>query len=81
MGASSANAVIAVFSQWDELVGSVVGANTRPLAVRDHELVIGAEDPAWSTQLRLLEPVVLERLAALVGEGVITSLRVRVSPR
>ena len=78
LGAPSADALATIFGQWAELVGDAVAANSRPKSLTDGELVVAVDDPAWSTQLRLLEPVLLERLADRLGIGAVTALRVQV---
>ena len=49
----------------------------RRTALVDGELVLVAESSAWATQLRLLTRTLQSRLAAQVGEGVVTSVVVR----
>lgn len=65
-----------VMGAWDGLVGAEVAAHCRPERLIDGELVLVAESTAWATQLRLLTRPLLKRLAAELGEGVVTSLRV-----
>lgn len=81
LGVPSADALTTIFSSWPELVGESVAANCRPLLLRDNELHVGADDPAWSTQLRLLAPLLLERIETLVGPDVVLQIKVRVQPR
>jgi predicted nucleic acid-binding Zn ribbon protein len=70
----------AVFSHWEEAVGPGVAAHTHPLSLRDGTLVVAVDNPAWATQLRLLHGELVSRLAAVVGEGAVTRLEVRVRP-
>ncbi len=65
-----------VLGGWDALVGAELAAHCRPERLTDGELVLVAESTAWATQLRLLAPAVLARLAAEVGAGVVRSIRV-----
>ena len=53
----------------------------RPLAIRDGALVVTATDPVWTGQARWLEAAVVEGLAPLLGEGVVTSLVARRAAR
>ena len=48
-----------------------------PLAFDDGELVVGADSTAWATQIRLLAPTLLARLAEELGAGVVTAVTVR----
>jgi len=65
-----------VLGRWDVLVGAGLAAHCRPERLTDGELVLVAESTAWATQVRLLAPAVLARLAGELGAGVVTSLRV-----
>lgn len=65
-----------VMGRWDALVGADLAAHCRPERLVDGELVLVAESTAWATQVRLLAPVVLARLATELGAGVVSSLRV-----
>jgi predicted nucleic acid-binding Zn ribbon protein len=65
-------------SRWREVMGDDVAPHTFPVAVREGVLTIGVRDPAWATQLRFLEPVVVERAGALLGDDVVTRIKVRV---
>lgn len=62
--------------RWAEIVGAEVAAHCRPERLVDGELVCVAESTAWATQLRLLNRQLLARIAAEVGDGVVTRIRV-----
>lgn len=66
-----------VLAGWDRLVGPEIADHCRPTSLVDGELVLVAESSAWATQLRLLTRTLQVRLAAQVGEGVVTSVVVR----
>ncbi len=80
VGAPSAAVVEAVFSRWAEVVGPAVAANARPLSLAGGVLVVGADDPAWASQLRFLAGEVLSRLEHVVGPGSVRRVEVRVRP-
>jgi hypothetical protein len=63
---------------WTDVVGADVAAHARLVSVRDGVLTVAVDDPIWATQLRYLETAVMERAAAVVGGGVVTTIRVRV---
>jgi predicted nucleic acid-binding Zn ribbon protein len=46
------------------------------MALRDGELTVQAASTAWATQLRLLQRQLLAKIAAGVGDGVVTKLKV-----
>jgi len=63
-----------IFSRWEEAVGSRVAAHSRPVYVRNGRLTLVVDSPAWSQQLSLLRPDLLRKIAAVIGEGVITDI-------
>lgn len=65
-----------VVGRWEALVGAELAAHCRPERLVDAELVLVAESTAWATQVRLLAPALLARLADEVGAGVVRSVRV-----
>lgn len=65
-----------VFGRWEQLVGEEVAEHARPVALREGELTVQAGSTAWATQLRLLQRQLLGRIAAGVGRGVVTRLRI-----
>lgn len=80
LGASSTGTLQQVFGRWPELVGGQVADHSRPVRLREGVLSLVVDEPAWATQLRLLEADLLGRLATVLGPGVVTGLRVRVGP-
>lgn len=65
-----------VFGRWAELVGPDVADHATPVSLRDGELTVAAESTAWATQLRLLQRQLLARIAAGLGDGVVTTMRI-----
>jgi predicted nucleic acid-binding Zn ribbon protein len=63
--------------RWAAIVGPEVAAHATPQAFEDGELVVAADSTAWATQIRLLAPTLLARLAEELGAGVVTSVTVR----
>lgn len=62
-----------VFTRWDAIVGRDVGQHCAPESFDPEEgrLVVRAESTAWATNLRLLLPTVVRRLAEELGDGVV----------
>ena len=79
-GVADATLLATVFNRWEEVVGPVVAAHTRPLSLSRGVLLVAVDDPAWATQLKYLGASVVERFAELVGSDAITRLEVRVRP-
>ncbi len=80
MGAPGTDAVELVFNRWEEVVGTVLAARTRPAGLEGGRLVLTADDPAVVSHVRWLEAQLIERLDALLGAGRVTSVEVRVTP-
>ena len=70
-------AVGSVFGNWPAIVGPQVAAHTHPDTFNQGELTVAADSDAWASQLRLLAPQILQRLAEELGEETITHLRIR----
>ena len=67
-----------VFGRWEEIVGLQVAGNARPVSLTNGRLVVAVDQPGWATQLRYLEKDLLARIAAMVGDGAVTAIEVRV---
>ncbi|WP_460444729.1 DciA family protein, partial [Angustibacter aerolatus] len=69
-------AVGGVIGRWAQVVGIEVAAHSTPESFEEGVLVVRADSTAWATQLRLLAPTLLRRLAEELGEGVVDRLQV-----
>lgn len=78
-GAPGTDAVELVFGRWAEVVGGVLAARTRPVALEQETLVLEADDPAVVSHVRWLEQDLLTRLAELLGAGRVRRVEVRVA--
>jgi len=65
-----------VFGRWPGVVGEQIAAHASPTALSDGVLTISAESTAWATQLRMVQSQLLAKIAAAVGDGVVTSLKI-----
>jgi predicted nucleic acid-binding Zn ribbon protein len=70
-------AIGSVFGRWAEIVGPDLAAHTRPDTYADGELAVTADSTAWATQVRLLAPQLVQRLAAELGDGTVRRVKVR----
>ena len=70
-------AVGGVLGRWPQVVGPQLAAHCHPESFDDGLLVVRADSTAWATQVRLLAPTVLRRLAEELGDGVVEQLRVQ----
>jgi predicted nucleic acid-binding Zn ribbon protein len=65
-------------ARWSEVVGPAVASHCQPRRLEeDGTLAVVADSAAWATQLSYLQGTLLERLAAIVGAGVVKQVRVR----
>ena len=65
-----------VFGRWRAVVGEQIADHAVPTALRDGVLSIAAQSTAWATQLRMVQAQLLAKIAATVGDGVVTSVRI-----
>lgn len=65
-----------VFGQWQAVVGEQIAEHATPTSLREGVLSVSAESTAWATQLRMVQAQLLAKIAAAVGDGVVTSLRI-----
>jgi predicted nucleic acid-binding Zn ribbon protein len=65
-----------VFGRWSAVVGEQISAHATPASLNDGVLTISAESTAWATQLRMVQAQLLAKIAAAVGDGVVSSLRI-----
>jgi predicted nucleic acid-binding Zn ribbon protein len=67
---------VSLAPRWPAIVGAAVAEHTRPESLVGGELVVRAASTAWATQIRLMGRTLVARIAAEVGDGVVTHVRV-----
>jgi predicted nucleic acid-binding Zn ribbon protein len=65
-----------VLGHWPAVVGHQIADHATPTALTEGVLSVAAESTAWATQLRMVQAQVLAKIAAAVGNGVVTSLKI-----
>jgi len=65
-----------VLGHWPSVVGQQIADHATPTALKEGVLTVTAESTAWATQLRMVQAQLLAKIAAAVGNGVVTSLRI-----
>ena len=65
-----------VLGHWPSVVGHQIADHATPTALNDGVLSVTAESTAWATQLRMIQVQILAKIAAAVGNGVVTSLKI-----
>ena len=69
-------------SAWPAAVGKKIAARTRAVKLVRHALVVECEDAVWQRQLNTLKYPILQKLQALLGESLVTSIDLRpMTPR
>lgn len=65
-----------VLGNWSAVVGHQIADHATPTALNEGVLSVVAESTAWATQLRMIQSQLLAKIAAAVGNGVVTSLKI-----
>lgn len=65
-----------MLGQWSVVAGREIADHAIPVGLSDGVLSVAAESTAWATQLRMIQAQLLAKIAAAVGNGVVTSLRI-----
>lgn len=81
LGGPRVDVVQQVFSRWPELVGEDLASVTEPESLHEGCLVVSVGDPAWASSIGFRRPELLDRLAEVLGPGVVGTIEVRVRAR
>jgi predicted nucleic acid-binding Zn ribbon protein len=65
-----------VLGNWPAVVGHQIADHAVPTGLNEGVLSVMAESTAWATQLRVMQAQLLAKIAAAVGNGVVTSLKI-----
>jgi predicted nucleic acid-binding Zn ribbon protein len=65
-----------VIGRWREVVGDQLADHCVPETFEDRVLVVRADSTAWATQVQILVPRLLDRLAQEIGDGVVETVTV-----
>lgn len=80
LGAAPVRETNSLLTRWAEVVGRDMAAHTEPVGIRNGVLVVHTDDPAFGQSLEWREAEFLQRLAVVLGDGVVTGLQVRIRP-
>lgn len=64
---------------WAETVGAGVARHTHVVGVRDGELLVNVDSPAWATELSAMSEHLLENMRKELGQGTVRNIRFTVS--
>ena len=70
-------AVGTVFGHWADIVGPQLALHTKPEHFESGELTVAADSDGWATQVRMMAPQLLRRLAEELGHGTVLHIRVK----
>lgn len=65
-----------IVSNWDKVVGTQVAKHSRVFQFKDTSVFVKCDSTAWATQLRYMTRNMLDVIAAEVGEGVVTEIKI-----
>ena len=63
-----------LMGQWASVVGPEIAARCQPVSLVEGELKVSAESTAWATQLRMMAPQILARIARELPAGLVAKL-------
>lgn len=64
-----------LFNKWAEIVGETNAENSTPENLNDGFLTVRCKSTAWATQLRLMQPQILERIREVYPELAVTNIK------
>lgn len=67
-----------VLHLWPQIVGATVAKLSQPFSLRNGRLELRVEHPAYIQELRPHKPLMLQKIAARVGPGVVRDIIFRV---
>lgn len=76
-GWSSPVAVGSVISRWEQLVGAAIAEHCRPERFENGRVDVVCDSTAWATNLKLMQPQLMEVFERELGRGIVTGLAIR----
>jgi predicted nucleic acid-binding Zn ribbon protein len=64
----------AAVARWPVVVGDLVAGHTMAERFADGVLYVRADSTSWATQVRMISSVIVAKLAADIGDGVVTRI-------
>jgi predicted nucleic acid-binding Zn ribbon protein len=79
LGVMEEQSQLKIYKDWARVAGDAVARNTRPLKFKYGVLTVAVRSGVWMQELSLLKPVLLKKLAELVGDDSVKDLRLTLS--
>jgi predicted nucleic acid-binding Zn ribbon protein len=76
LGLPDPERLTALLDAWPDIVGQALAPHAHVRSLRDGVLLVTVDAPAFATEVKYLEAHVRDAAKALVGAGVVRSLRV-----
>ncbi len=70
-----------LFGEWPRIVGESNARMCRPCSLRAGTLLVECEDSTWADKLKYMEEPFIERIAEMLGPGVVRRIRFVVGAR
>ena len=72
--------LIRVWDIWEDAVGEVIAAHTRPAAFKGHLLIVNASSSSWLQQLRFLKPEIIGKINHVLRETAVQDIKFKIGP-
>lgn len=71
-------ALLQVWEIWDRIVGAAIAPNARPAAFNGNVLLVHVASATWLHHLRFLEREMIAKLNAVLGDGKVKAIKLKV---
>lgn len=71
----------AIFSRWEQIVGSQMAGRCRPVRLAGGRLVVAVPTQAWATEIGYLAGHIIQRADEELGSGLVREVQVVVRPQ
>lgn len=79
LDAPTTSVVTSIFNDWEEIVGETIAAHARPQRIKNGELVLEVDDPAWASEMEWLGEEIVRKIRVAVETEEITKIKVLLS--
>ena len=79
-GLSSVAWMVRISSGWSGIVGPILSGKSAPYKLKNGLLTVRVRDHSWAQELQLQKPVLIRRIAEVLGEDRIRDIRFMTGP-
>lgn len=69
-----------IWDSWRRSVGAVVGANTRPAAVRGKTLIVHVSNSVWMQELQFLKKDIIKKINSDLKKDFVEEIKFKIGP-